>query len=184
MQHINQSEEKSKYSGKIFEIIQKKVLCGNKEKIFEIARRSPGVRILVIKNEKILLTKEFRYELDNFDFRLPGGKVFDTLEAYKKHETEDILPFAREAAQKELLEETGLIANNIEFLSISKLGATIEWDLYYFLVTDFKENKSGQNLEDGENISVEWKSFEEVRKLIHAGKFSEDRNIGVLLNFL
>jgi hypothetical protein len=41
------------------------------------------VRIIIQNEEKkILLTKEFRYELDAYDWRLPGGKVVDTLDEY------------------------------------------------------------------------------------------------------
>jgi len=31
---------------------------------------------------KILLSREYRSELDRYDYRLPGGKVFDTLAEY------------------------------------------------------------------------------------------------------
>ena len=49
-----------------------------------MVRRPPGIRALIVnENEQILLSKEFRYELNDWDFRLPGGKVFDSLEDYK-----------------------------------------------------------------------------------------------------
>src|ERR1041384_1882054 len=50
---------------------------------FERAVRPPGVR-LILQNEagEILMTKEFRKEQGKYDYRLPGGKVFDDLESY------------------------------------------------------------------------------------------------------
>lgn len=66
------------YRGKLFDIIQIPQPDG---RVFEVARRAPGVRVIVhdAKEQKVLLTREFRRELDAWDYRLPGGKVFDTL---------------------------------------------------------------------------------------------------------
>ncbi|MFA6073376.1 MAG: NUDIX domain-containing protein [Candidatus Woesearchaeota archaeon] len=181
------------YSGKIFEIVQQKRNIEGKQITFEIARRSPGTRLLIlrtIKNEKskkqeqLLLTKEYRRELNKYDYRLPGGKVFDTLLEYKNaiKTKEDLLLFATNAAKKECLEETGLDAKTLDLYKISKAGATIEWDLYYFIVKEF--SKSKQNLEIGEDITLEWKSFDEVKLLCREGEINEDRSVGVILNFL
>ena len=56
------------------------------------------------------------------------------------------------------------------------------WDLYYFLITDFKQEK--QHLEDGEIIDFDFYTFEEVKTLILNNKMSEDRSVGVLLKFI
>ncbi len=76
--------ERIVYSGKIFEIVRQPMKIGAKVVDFEIARRSPGVRMLVVRDGRILLVKEFRTEHDGFDYRLPGGKVFDSLRDYKR----------------------------------------------------------------------------------------------------
>ncbi|MEI8091899.1 MAG: hypothetical protein WCG98_06930 [bacterium] len=52
-----------------------------------------------------MLTKEFRKELDDFDYRLPGGKVFDTLNEYNEHR-DDIANYALTAVKRECEEET------------------------------------------------------------------------------
>ena len=80
------------YKGKIFEVVKQPMKAGEKKMVFESARRSPGTRLLIVKNNQMLITKEFRSELDDFDYRLPGGKVFDTLDEYDKHLNDDILP--------------------------------------------------------------------------------------------
>jgi len=176
-------EETIVYEGKIFEIVKQPFKAGDKEIIFETARRSPGTRIIIVKNKKMLLTKEFRTEHKDYDYRLPGDKVFNTLEEYRKVlGKKDILPFAIKAAKKECLEETGIIANNLKLFQIAKAGATVEWDLFYFIVDDFKESK--QKLESGEVIYPEWKTFNEVKELCLNNKINEDRTVGVLLKFL
>ncbi len=175
--------EEIAYRSKMFEIIKRPMKVGNKILEFEIAKRSPGVRLLIIKKGKILLTKEFRYELDEYDYRLPGGKVFDSLEEYNSALKKDIMPFAIRAAKKECLEETGLIPNKIRYFQTSQAGATIIWDLFYFIVEDFTESKK-QSLEHGEVIRPEWKTFKEAKELCLNGKIKEDRTIGILLKFL
>ena len=160
--------EEIKYSGKIIEVVQFK----NGDRVFEKARRSPGVRALIVSGERILLSKEYRTEIGGFDFRLPGGKVFDRLEEYKQHISEDLISYAKEAVKKEVREEVGLLVNDPKLLKVSKAGATVEWDLYYFLISDFEVNKKGQELEDGEDISFSWYTLKEVE------------GVGVVLSYL
>ena len=75
-------KEKVVFQGKIFEIVNQPMNLGGKIVQFEIARRSPGIRLLIVDKNKILLAKEFRHEQKEWDYRLPGGKVFDTLGEY------------------------------------------------------------------------------------------------------
>jgi hypothetical protein len=55
--------------------------------------------------------------------------------------TGDMLDAAKNAAIIEAREECGMtiVPESIELFSISYCGATIEWDLYYFIVRDFVE---------------------------------------------
>lgn len=78
------SLEKIIAEGNMFEIVHQDFDLGSgKIKTFEFARRSPGTRAIV-KNAvgEILMTREYRLETQGFDYRLPGGKVFDTREAF------------------------------------------------------------------------------------------------------
>ena len=148
---------------------------------FEYAERSPGVRLLIVKGKKILLTKEYRTEVRKYDYRLPGGKIFDTFEEYQQGK-QHLLKHAITAAKRECQEETGLIPLHSKHLSTAHAGATIIWDLYYFLVDRF--NRGKQKLGKDEDIVPEWKTFAEVKKLCLTGQIAEDRTVGVLLRFL
>src|SRR5690348_11852646 len=76
-----QSKEEIFARGKLFEVVQ---LPQENGAVLEVDRRAAGVRIIIPNKEdgKILLTREFRRELNNWDWRLPGGKVFDSLEEF------------------------------------------------------------------------------------------------------
>ncbi len=179
-------DEKVVYSGKIFEIVRQPMKVGDMVVEFEFVRRSPGVRLLIVRGDEILLVREFRSELNGFDYRLPGGKVFDCVKDYKRalSENKDLLDCALDAARKECLEETGLVAKSVRHVHTAHCGATVVWDMLYFVVDEFSESQGGQDLEDGEVIYPEWKTSDEVRQMCVNGDIREGRTVGFLLRFL
>jgi 8-oxo-dGTP pyrophosphatase MutT (NUDIX family) len=170
------------YQGKFIEVIQKNI--GGK--IFEIARRSPWVRLLILQDDKILLTKERRQEHNAYDYRLPGGKVFDSLAEYneKLANHENLFTYVQQAAKNECKQETWLIPISLTHFVTNKAWATVERDLYYFIVDQFTPNEQGQELEEDEDITIERKTKEEVKQLCLTGEIKEDRTVGVLFRFL
>lgn len=169
------------FRGRIGEIIHTTQPDG---RVFERYRRPPGTRIIIISpDNKILVTKEHRHESAGIDLRLPGGKVRDSVQDY--HDLlasgQDITDAAREAAIKEVAEETGFKVQNLQLITKANAGATVEWDLYYFMTRDFKALKNGQQLEHGEDIQVGWMTPAEIRGAITRGQMQEWRSAGVLL---
>jgi 8-oxo-dGTP pyrophosphatase MutT (NUDIX family) len=170
------------YHGNLFEILQN-------EKGWEKASRAPGVRVILDDQVagKILLTREFRTELNGYDFRLPGGKVFDSLAEYEafRNTGADILEPATTKVIDEAREETGYDITNPKFINKSTLGATVDWDLYVFAATEFTKRDDGQRLEDGEQIETDlWFSYDEVRRMIMDGAMQEERIALALLRYL
>ncbi len=133
-----------------------------------------------------MITHEHRHELAGVDVRLPGGKVCDSLQEYRDIlvNGQDMAQVAVKAAIKEAAEETGLMIKSPRLVAIAKAGATVEWDLYYFLVKDYELIPEGQNLEHGEQIEVDWMSSAEIRQAITDGRMQEWRSIGVLLGLI
>lgn len=176
--------EKITHRGAIIEVVQQEVEIGGKVKTFECARRSPGTRLIIEKGEQILLTREFRRELGTYDFRLPGGKVYDTLEEYSAalESGVDIEEEAKKAAAREAREEVGVQAESLTLVHKSVLGATVVWDLYYFVVSHFTQTE--QELEDGEDITFAFYDREEVRRMCLSGEVSEERSALVLLRHI
>ena len=182
------SKEEIRYKGKIFEVVSEPVEIDGKTFQFEKVRRSPGVRLIMQDGQgNILLTREFRRELSKFDYRLPRGKVFDSLDEFNEFEENngDMLKKAKQAALKEAKEETGFSPDALEHNSTSKLGATVEWDLYYFVGSVDRDQQGVQELETGEDIEVVWFREEEIKKLIlESDTFSEERSVAALMKFL
>jgi ADP-ribose pyrophosphatase len=179
-------QERIVYQGNMIELVHHDYQIGDKVKTFELARRAPGTRLIIL-NEKweILISKEHRIEHQWYDYRLPGGKVFDTLKEYNTalQNKIDISMAAKEGAVREAEEECGITPQDLELFTISKCGATIEWDLYYFVITEF-ETLATQQLEAGEDISLERMSKEDAELLCYSENFHEERSAMFLLRYL
>jgi ADP-ribose pyrophosphatase YjhB (NUDIX family) len=169
----------SDFKGQIFQITSK----DNNGKRFEYAQRAPGTRTIIDNGKEILLIEEFRTEQNRLDLRLPGGKVYDTLDEYLLNIEDDMLLKAKEGAIREIKQETGIIVNDLELLRISKCGATVIWDLYYF-VSKGEIVQKEQELGDDEKIKTVWMPYKDVIQACIDGKVNEDRTLGILLKYV
>jgi 8-oxo-dGTP pyrophosphatase MutT (NUDIX family) len=161
----------------------------HEKKGFERAVRAPGVR-LILKNDKdeFLLTKEFRSEINAHDYRLPGGKVLDSLTEFLaiRDNPQELERAAERAARLEAKQETGVDEiHNLTLLTKSGAGASVSWDLYYF--TGNIGAMSEQELEEDERergIEVGFYTKENVLEMLKSGEIGEARTIGVLFKYL
>ena len=185
--------EKSVFNNGFLEFLEteEEHTINNQKKIIKrkMVRRPPGVRALILNkndNQKILLSKEFRYELDKWDYRLPGGKVFDTLDLYKEAiARNNVKKYVDKSVAKEVLEEVGLIVKSQKLLKISHDGAGVIWDLFYYEIKDYEESLDGAHLEENEFVEgYVWKSFDEIIKMCIEQKINEERSVGVLLSYI
>ena len=185
-QFSQQKNERIFAKGRLFELVQTEQADG---RIFEVARRAPGVRLIIADQDagKVLLTKEFRQEFAEWDYRLPGGKVFDSLDEYGAFRTLDsnILPIAERKAMDESIEEAGIQINKLSVFKKSTLGATVEWDLFVFESKDWQHHEAGQQLESGERIEANnWFTYDEAEAMILAGDMKEERVALILLQWI
>lgn len=179
--------EKITYQGRIIEVVEIDAPAGHEVKTFENARRSPGVRVIIPKDGGILLSKEFRHELQSYDYRLPGGKIYDSLKEYNTalKAGMDIAEAAKSAAVKEAQEEAGIQIADLTFFHKSVCGATIVWDLFYFIAEKFE--KSVRHTQMGEDMDLECVEYfdnKEVEAMCLDGRISEERSALVLLRYL
>lgn len=174
--------ERIVYESRLFEVVKQPMRIGEKVVEFEAARRPPGVRIIVSDGRRILLTREFRHELRQYDYRLPGGKVFDTVAEFRA-DTQGTLAAAAEAVVRECLEETGIRPLSPRHIHTSVAGGTVIWDLLYFFADAFED--SGQTDDrEGEIAGHAWVAVEDVRQMCLDGRISEDRSVAVLLRHI
>ena len=94
----------------------------------------------------------------------------------------DISESAKNAAIKEAREEAGVEVKDIYFFHKSVCGATVMWDLFYFVVNDF--DQVSQELEAGEDITIESVDCDKVKEMCLNGMINEERSALVLLRYL
>jgi ADP-ribose pyrophosphatase len=175
------------FRGKIFETVQ---IAQPDGRVFEVARRAPGVRLIIADThaKQVLLTREHRWELNDWDYRLPGGKVFDTLADFEAFRASGkaITDAAASKAREEAAEEAGMQVDAVRLYKKSTLGATVEWNLYIFEATQWQPHQDGQNLQEDEQkgIDVHMYDYSEVKKMILSGQMQEERVALVLLQWL
>lgn len=185
------------YRGKLFQVISrsrraKLTVDGReitKELTVELVRRPPGVRAIIRDGQKLLLNREFRYELNDWDYRLPGGKVFDRLEDFEKAIEENTIDEnAYRKLAEEVREEADIEAEDYGLFEVSRCGLTVEWNLYYFTVDKFKILPSFYAKEkqksEYEYIEHVWLDFAQIKQLILDGRIREDRSIAILFKYM
>ncbi len=172
----------SNFKGNIFEILNKRTSSG---KVREVARRAPGVRAIAItENDEFIISREERDYLEKeIDYRLPGGKVVDSLAEYLKIISRGTLAEKIiEAVIMELEEETGITATLVELFRVSNSSGSVDCDLNYFVMKGLTFGKPRP--EDDEKIEVLKLSLEDTIDLVLSEKMSEDRSRIVLLDYL
>jgi 8-oxo-dGTP pyrophosphatase MutT (NUDIX family) len=181
-------DERTLGRGRIFELVDQDYKIGSVTKRFETARRAPGVRVIVRDSAgRYLLIREYRVELNDYDLRLPGGKVEDHLDVWERRLTEvgDAKALACEAGRRELLEETGIeTVGDLQYVDVARCGATVKWDLYYFEARASGTSFDGSGQESGELIQPLWMTAEDMLTSLLDGNMKEHRSVGVLVPYI
>jgi ADP-ribose pyrophosphatase len=141
------------FSGELFDVYQwDQEMYDGSSAIFEMLKRPDSCCVIgVVEDKIVLLTDEqpHRAALQT----LPGGRC----------EEGDASPL--EAAQREMLEETGYTFTDWKLLAVDKPTEKIEWFNYIYLATNptsLKKTKHGI----GERISVSLKTLTDVQVLV------------------
>jgi len=127
------------YRGKVFNTIVDEIEyeSGNRS-VREVAEHPGGAVVLPLLDDgRIIFVYQFRYPLNKYIYELPAGKL-------EPNEPPEV------CAKRELEEETGYTAGNLEKLTAiyTSPGFCTE-HLYIFLARDLRDGK--QNLEEGES---------------------------------
>lgn len=149
--HLIPSSAEKVFSGVIYDVYQwpQEVYDGSYE-TFEMLRRADTMKIIAIKDDKIVITRQKQPTKDWF-YDYPGGRI----------DAEDADELA--GAKRELLEETGMRFRDWKLINVHQPFNKIDWLVYTFLATDFID-QTAQKLDAGEKIEVEEASLEQIRE--------------------
>lgn len=145
-----------------FRVYQKEVVNKAGEiEIHEYVSRKDGTRTIAIDSDNnILLQNEYRYELEAYDWRVPGGRLDD--------ENEPVI----EAAKREFIQETGFVAENWQFLWTTTQESTVRYQRHFFLATKLEFVETSRD--SGEDIKVYWIPLEKANEMALTGEIREE----------
>lgn len=165
-----QDAEPILFESRVFNIVERKQL-GRSGKILtrHIVKHPGAVAIVPILNDgNVLLIRQFRVSFQREIYEIPAG----TREPNEPPE---------QTAIRELIEETGYRADNIEKLhTIYTSPGVLQEELIIYLATGLKLGQSAP--EDGEKIVNEILSWRQINQMIENNQIADAKSIvGLLL---
>jgi len=136
----------------------------------EIVDHKAAVCILALNKDKVLLVRQYRKAVEDFIYELPAGIL-------------NIAEEPHDGALRELKEETGYRAGNIELLYefYTSPGFTNE-KVYLFLASDLVYE--GTDLDEDECIETMEINKEEAKKMIETGRINDSKTLIGLIHWL
>ncbi len=161
---------KTVFKGKILTLELDEVeLPDGKTAYRECVRHSGGSAVLFVKDNKVLLVKQFRYVYGKPIYEIPAGKLNDG---------ED----AKIAAARELEEETGYKAELSHLLDIYPTPGYTDEIIHIYFADKYKI--TGQKLDEGEFLNYCFIDIETVLKMIENGEISDAKTVVAVYKFL
>lgn len=157
------------YEGAILNVRRDKVTAIKGEAYREIIEHNGAVGIVPITDDgKIVMVEQYRYACGRSVLEIPAGKI----------DKGEISPV--KAAIRELKEETGYTAENIQLLGkINTSVAYSEEVIYIYAMTGLTPGE--QELDDDEAVDVIEYPFDEVYKMAALGKLIDVKTVAALL---
>jgi ADP-ribose pyrophosphatase len=160
------------YQGAVFGVRRDQVLePGGLRTTREVITHSGSVVVLpVLPDKKIVLIRQYRHATRQYLWELVAGRM-DEGESVK------------EAAARELLEETGYRAKSFKvFLDVFPTPGFLEERMYILLAEGLTAGQAEP--EEDEKIQVRSYSLNELKQMIHKGQLHDAKSIAGILYYL
>lgn len=172
MSNFERIDRKLVYSGNVIDLYEDTIKCpdGRCVKYDFIKHIGAAAVVPVLPNGNILMVKQNRNALDRDTLEIPAGKLDAENESTK------------EAAMRELEEETGYKSTNLELLiTLRTTVAFCNERIDVYVARDFE--KKQQNLDDDEEIDVYEYSIDDLCDMIYTGKIEDAKTIAALMAY-
>ncbi|EET89656.1 MAG: NUDIX hydrolase [Candidatus Micrarchaeales archaeon] len=165
--------KKTLYSSKFIKLQEEHVkINGSDAKVLSLVERDVVVVLPLLRGDKILIERQYRPVLKKYIYELPAGHI-------------DPGESPREAAERELREETGFFAGNLRHMySVYPTPGLSAQISNYFLATDL--HKDGKKLDKDPDEVIETKEIglNNLIKMIREGKIKDNKTISGVLYYL
>jgi ADP-ribose pyrophosphatase len=163
---------KKVYSNEYLEIFEDQLSINGVNKIYIRGNRKDYATIVpFISDNEIMIIKSYRHLVDSIQIELPSGYM-------ESGETN------KDSALRELKEETGYIAREIEMIGEYTLDYSMFNQRGYVFVAYDLSKKSEQSLGLMEKIEVDILSIDKIKQLLREGKILNAASIVALCKAL
>lgn len=171
---MNFEEKKIKsntiYDGRILKLeLDEVVLPDGTLSHRECVRHVGGAAVLLVKDGKILLVRQFRYLYGKEIYEIPAGKL-------------NFGENARLAAERELEEETGYRAELRHFADVYPTPGYSNEIIHIYYAEKFEEAE--QKLDKGEFLNCCFMDIETVLNMIESGEINDAKTIIAVYKYL
>ncbi|HKX72388.1 MAG TPA: NUDIX domain-containing protein [Candidatus Saccharimonadales bacterium] len=115
---------------------------------FEILKRRDTVKVICIKDGKILVVED-EQPTHKMDLAVPGGR----------HDVESETEL--DCARREVREETGIAFKNWRLVGVTQPNDEVDWLVYVFLAWDV-ESRGEPHIDGGERITVRECTYDDI----------------------
>lgn len=160
-------KEKLIYKGSFLDILNVDVELPNGKSYSRDVVRHPGATAIIafLDNENIILVEQFRLPLNKKILEIPAGKI---------NKNEDI----KECAKRELQEETGYIAGNLEYLGcIATAPGFCDEIIYLYKATNLTLGSKNEDEDEFTNVKI--MNINKVKEMIKKGEIIDGKTISV-----
>jgi ADP-ribose pyrophosphatase len=159
-----------KFKGKIVRLRHDEIMVNQRLGFREVVEHPGGVCVLAITQDHHILTVD--------QFRYAQKEVLKELPAGKKELNEDPLF----TAQRELIEETGYSASTwIDYGVVYPSPAYLNEVIHLYVATDL--TYVGQNLDDGEFLSVHMTPINDLLKDVVSGQIKDSKTAVLVMRY-
>ncbi|WBW95311.1 NUDIX hydrolase [Oceanirhabdus sp. W0125-5] len=155
------------FKGKIIDVKMLDVELPNGKKAKrEVVYHNGAVGILAFKEDKVLIVEQYRTPIDDIILEIPAGKLDGDEDSLK-------------CANRELREETGYIANKIDYIGeiVTSAGFCNEI-IKLYCATDLEY--VGDDRDEDEFLNVKEMPVDELRELIRTGKIIDSKTLSAM----
>jgi MutT/NUDIX family protein len=156
-----------KYSGRIFTVTQDIVeLPNGKTSTRDLVFHTGAVAVLVIRDGKMLLVRQYRKPLEMHFLEIPAGKL----------DSKEEVPL--EAAKRELEEETNLVAEEwVKMMEMVSTPGFCDEKITLFQAKNVTVKENAKPADEDEFVEILWLPLEEVMQKIQSGEISDAKTI-------
>lgn len=159
--------EKIIYKGNFIDILNVDVKLPSGEKTSRDIVKHPGATAIIafLDKENIVLVEQFRLALNKNILEIPAGKL---------NKNEEPI----ECAKRELREETGYIANKLEYLgAIATAPGFCDEIIYLYKATELVLGNKDEDYDEFTNVKII--KLKEVKQMIKKGEIIDSKTISV-----